>query len=173
METRAMPEVGQGATVMMNGSECPATIVRVAFDGLVVWMQVDRVEEGDDGQARFVHDPTEWVLRAVRKDGEYRLDPDMQRVEIGRRRYRRTTGPWAMGFESFRERVERIEPCLLRRRWYPMTYMGIPSLLRSADDLLAEMDAYRGADEAAVRVLRERLAVRRDGFKRAPRDGLA
>jgi hypothetical protein len=48
-----------------------------------------------------------------------------------------------------------------------MTYMGIPSLLRSADELLAEMDAYRGEDEAAVRALRERLAVRRDGFKRA------
>lgn len=152
--------------MVLAGSELPATVVRVGFDGLVVWLQVDRVEEGQGGMPRFVPDPTSWVFRAVRRDGVYRLDPEMEPVEIGVRRFRwRATAP-PPGCETFRERFERIEPYLLRRRWYPMTSTGIPSLLRSAEALLAEMTAYRGPDAAAIARLRERLAVRLDGFRR-------
>jgi hypothetical protein len=72
------------------------------------------------------------------------------------------------GLATFRERFERLELHLLQRKWYPMTYLAIPSLLRSADALLAEMDGYAGPDEAQVRELRTLLASRRADFRRDP-----
>ena len=93
-------------------------------------------------------------------------------VQLGVRRWATTptTGTCApaSGLTGFRERFLRMEPSLLQRKWYPMTYMVIPSLLRGADELIAEMDAYQGADEAEVRELRARLAARRAEFRRDP-----
>ena len=165
MDSKPHPVAGQGATILDNGSECPATIIRVAFDGIAIWLQIDRVEEGPSGEARFVPDPTAWIHRAVCRHGVYRTDPDMMPVDVGRRRYRHYS-PGLTGLEQLRDRFERLEPWLLKRRWYPMTYMAIPSVLASADELIAEMDSYHGPEAEAVRELRHKLAVRRDGFKR-------
>ena len=61
--------------------------------------------------------------------------------------------------------VDRLEPRLLTRRWYPMSYMAIPSLLRSADELLAELSAYQGAEREGVAALHTRLTALRTGFR--------
>ncbi|BDG08606.1 hypothetical protein [Anaeromyxobacter paludicola] len=168
-----IPEVGDGATIHDNGHSYPATVVRVAFEGRAIWLQRDAVVEEAPGQGRFLADPTAFTCRALRQpDGGYREDHEKRKVAVGRRelRWSRVSVgiPGERGPTEFGELFANIEPWLLRTRWYPMTYMMIPSVLSRADELIAEMDAYRGPERETVQELRSRLAARRDGFKRIP-----
>jgi len=63
-------------------------------------------------------------------------------------------------------KVEAIEPWLKKTRWYPMTYLLIPSVLQSADQLLAELAAYQGEQAEQATLLFNRLKQLRANFKR-------
>ncbi|HZZ83950.1 MAG TPA: hypothetical protein VFE30_05395 [Anaeromyxobacteraceae bacterium] len=167
-------EIGDGATVDDTHLRRPATVVRVAFEGRAFWIRPDAVVEDERGDPRFVPDPCAEPIRVLRQpDGSYREDHQKHRVLLGRRELRLSSSavPEAAGartLASYRALFERIEPWLLRTRWYPMTYMMIPSVLAKADALIAEMEGYRGKDRDEVLELRARLVARRDGFRRIP-----
>jgi hypothetical protein len=108
--------------------------------------------------------------------GDWYLPHEMQQVVLGLRWRetlpqalegepgRRTARGWALA-------VDRIEPRLLQREWFPMDYMMIPSVLRSANEWLEEMATFESADpaeRAAVEAERRRLQQRVDEFERAP-----
>jgi hypothetical protein len=60
----------------------------------------------------------------------------------------------------------RLRPALRRRIWPPMTYMQIPSVLSTADRLLAWLAGQAGPDaDTAQALYRELLALRAD-FRR-------
>jgi hypothetical protein len=89
----------------------------------------------------------------------------MQRVEVGVRRGRHA-GPATTGeADVFAARLAGLEPRLLQRRWYPMTYMTIPSLLRAADELLGKMAAYDGPERERVATLHDKLTRLRKDFR--------
>ncbi|TNF33172.1 MAG: hypothetical protein EP329_08650 [Deltaproteobacteria bacterium] len=60
----------------------------------------------------------------------------------------------------------KLMEALRRTRWPPMTYMLIPSVLKSADQFVSELASYEG--EEADEVARMRVEVReaRASFKR-------
>jgi hypothetical protein len=65
--------------------------------------------------------------------------------------------------------VDLIEPWLLKTRWYPMTGMMIPGVLTKTDELLAEIAAFRGRDEAetaSAAALHDRLLGLKRNFRR-------
>lgn len=153
------PVAGLGVTLHDDNGMHPATIVRAAPH--VFWFRRD----GANGAPAA----GQWTYRAIqRRDGTWREDHEMWRVEIG---VRRQGTPPDCGVPRQRTAcqlaaaVDRIEPRLLKRRWYPMTYMAIPSVLKSADDLLVELAAYFGPERGRVAALHERLTMLRNGFR--------
>jgi hypothetical protein len=155
-EVRA-PVVGKGVTRYVHGNLEPGTILRVSRSGRAILCQVDDPTDGSapEGAQRATY----WAVR--RADGVFRSGHEMWRVVVGVRRARtREAGSSAPAgsLADLAERLERIEPWLLRRRWYPMTYMAIPSILRSAEELLAALAAYSGTQRDAATVLHARLA---------------
>lgn len=173
----AKPRAGDGVTLHDHGCLYPGTIIRVSASGRCLWFQLDAVtqDDGDGTAARFVPDARTWTYRAIRQpDGVYREDHDMKRVDVGVRRFRWRRNvlpgaPGARGLVDLDEAVELIEPWLLKTRWYPMTGMMIPSVLKKTDELLAEIAAFRGRDEAetaSAEALHERLAKLKIGFRR-------
>ena len=160
------PTPGVGVTYHDEVGLLPGTIFRAG--PRIFWFRID----GDfDGVSRLSPAQVAWTYRVVlQPDGTWREDHYMRRVDVGVRRVRFTAtddrgDPGRRTVDQLAAAVDRIEPRLLTRRWYPMTYMAIPSLLRSADELLAELDAYRGPDQDRIGALRERLAGLRKGFR--------
>ncbi len=175
--TDTKPMVGDGVTLHDHGCLYPGTIIRVSTSGRCAWFQLDAVsqDDGDGTAARFVPDGRTWIFRAIRqRDGIYREDHDMKRVDVGVRRFRwrRNVLPGApgeRGLIDLEEAVELIEPWLLKTRWYPMTGMMIPGVLKKTDELLAEIAAFKGRDDseaARSEALRERLVALKRNFKR-------
>lgn len=175
MDTREceLPKVGDGVTLVERGELKPGTILRVSTSGRCVWFRLD---EPVAGSARlFRPAANHWVHRAIRQaDGVFREDHDMSRVEVGVRRSGadRTIarpGPTPRCLADLVEAVDRIEPWLLKTRWYPMTYMMIPSVLHSADALAAELAAAeteRQSERERLGALRAHVGKLRAGFKR-------
>ncbi len=70
-------------------------------------------------------------------------------------------------YGNFKKEVDRIVPHLLETRWYPMTYMIIPKLLRDADDLIKRMEsASAGRHQVYLDALLVKLRFIRSDFKR-------
>jgi len=64
------------------------------------------------------------------------------------------------------KRLEVLRPALQRRIWPPMTYMLIPSVLGSADRLLAWLEGYAGPEPERAETLVTEVAELRRRFKR-------
>lgn len=169
-EGKTKPFVGMGLTYFVGGQAYAGTVVRITDDlqGVVFVGDEPHPPRGRTGIA-FIFTPgcgpaceARWSPEGYVWNG--------RPIVLGSRCWRTepTVPPAAKDsiLSAFRERLDRVAPRLLQRSWPPMSYMAIPSLLRSADELLAEMGAYGGPDEAAVRVLRDRLATLRAGFRR-------
>ena len=173
----ATPRVGDGVTLHDHACLYPGTIIRVSTSGRCLWFQVDAVtqDDGDGTAARFVPDARTWTYRAIRQpDGVYREDHDMKRVDVGLRRFRLRRNvlpgaPGERGLVDLEEAVELIEPWLLKTRWYPMTGMMIPGVLKKTDELLAEIAAaaFRERDDAEaarLEALHDRLGKLKGNF---------
>jgi hypothetical protein len=75
-----------------------------------------------------------------------------------------TDAPQEDDLADLLRRVERIEPAMKRRVWPPMTYMGIPSMLDRARELmrrLAVLDVPE-ARKALIRLYELRRDFRRE-----------
>jgi hypothetical protein len=160
------PAPGVGVTWRGPDADRPGTIFRAG--PRVFWFRLD----ADGPAAAHLTDALRaWTFSAVRQaDGTWR-DADMRRVDVGVRRLRlhalAVRGvPGARSVDELAREVDRLEPSLLKRRWYPMTSMMIPGVLASADALLSELDAYAGPDRPRAVALRERLAALCAGFRR-------
>jgi hypothetical protein len=70
--------------------------------------------------------------------------------------------------DALEAQVDKLEPLLRQRLWYPMTYMMIPSILSSADRLLLELEGYTGPEPERAKKLHARLLALRTGFRRDP-----
>lgn len=163
------PAEGVGVTLHERDGLLPGTILRAG--PRVFWFKLD----GDRaGAERIWPAALAWTYRAVRQaDGVWREGADMRRVDVGVRRLRLDTQadrgePGRRSGDQLAREVDRLEPWLLKTRWYPMTYMAIPSVLGSADALLAELARYDGPERERVAALRERLAALRTAFHRVP-----
>ena len=167
-----VPFVGMGLTFFFKEQVYAGTIVRISDDFQSIFFVQDRP-----------HPPTRRSPRAFiftsGRGSVYEASHDARGfvwegrlVQLGVRRWVTTpamgTGTPVPGLTRFRERLARMEPSLLQRKWYPMTYLLIPSLLRAADELIAEMGSYQGPDMEEVRELRARLAIRRAEFRQEP-----
>jgi hypothetical protein len=167
-----VPFVGMGLTYHFKEQVYAGTIVRISDDFQSIFFVQDRphLPKGSSLRA-FIFTSGGGSACEARRDARGYVWEDRP-VQLGVRRWVTTpltsTGSPAPGLAGYRERFARMEPSLLQRQWYPMTYMIIPSLLRGADELIAEMDAYQGPDVEEVRELRERLAIRRAEFRREP-----
>ncbi len=167
-----VPFVGMGLTFLFKEQVYAGTIVRISDDFQSIFFVQDRphLPKGNGGRAFIFTSGSGSACEARHEARGYVWEGRL--VQLGVRRWVTTpaTGPAAAlpGLAGFRERFARMEPSLLQRQWYPMTYMIIPSLLRGADELIAEMDAYQGTDADEVRELRARLAIRRAEFRRDP-----
>jgi hypothetical protein len=159
LEAFTAPAVGKGVTRHTHGILEPGTILRVSPSGRTIWCQVD---DPVDGQAALQPGKLPETYRAIRQaDGVFRAGHEMWRVVVGVRRARTreaSSSAPAGSLTDLAERLERLEPWLLRRRWYPMTYMAIPSILRSTEELLAALAAYSGTQRDAAAALHARLA---------------
>ena len=122
LEAFTAPAVGKGVTRHAHGNLEPGTILRVAPSGRTIWCQVD---DSVDGQTASQPGKPPETYRAIRQaDGVFRAGHEMWRVVVGVRRARsRKAGSSAPAgsLADLAERLERLEPWLLRRRWYPMT----------------------------------------------------
>lgn len=163
-----LPRVGDGVTY---GAQ-PGTIVRVGTNGRYFWFQLDAVREAPDGGARFVPDPYAMTYGALLEDdGVWRESYTRGPVAVGLRRLSTdlsTPAPLAGTLAALASRAGALTPTLLKRRWYPMSYMGIPSVLKAADALLLEIARFEAAgaeEEKAVAALFERFARLRAGFR--------
>ena len=73
-------------------------------------------------------------------------------------------------YAEYKKKVDRMAPHLLETRWFPMTYMMIPSLLRDADLLIQEMEkADAGPDQKNLEALLTKLKYLRSSFGRITR----
>jgi|GEM_PF-4375751 len=70
-------------------------------------------------------------------------------------------------YADFKAEVDRILPKLVETRWFAMSYMMIPKLIRDADDLIARMEsADAGRDQENLLALLEKLKYLRLKFAR-------
>ncbi len=161
------PVVGGALTWRRQDASVPATILRISRSGSCLWFECEK----DHGKEPRM------IFRALRcGDGQYREDHDCWPVDVGVREEGPRAPPpdGAYGDQTLAElttSVERIEPWLRKTRWYPMTYMMIPSVLASADELLFALAAYPGNAEAErleAQRLASHLAALRGDFHRAP-----
>jgi hypothetical protein len=166
------PFVGMGLTYRFKEQVYAGTVVRVSDDLQSIFFVQDRPHsQAPCSPKAFVFTPgSGQAYEATLGPEGYVWDGGL--VVLGVRRWVTTpltdAGTPSTGLAAFRERFSRLEPGLLQRKWYPMTYMLIPSLLRSADELIAEMGGYEGPDGDEVRELRATLVARRAGFRRGP-----
>lgn len=72
----------------------------------------------------------------------------------------------ADSIEILEAEVDRIEPWLRRTEWAPMTYMMIPSVLKSADQLLQRIAASSDPAGGRREALLDRLRTLRAEFRR-------
>jgi hypothetical protein len=156
------PAAGVGVTYHSGAELLPGTILRAG--PRVFWFRIDR---DFDGAAELYSGLRDWTHRAIlQPDGVWRVGHEMHRVDVGIRRARLEPVPQpASEVERLAAAVDRIEPSLLRRRWYSPDQLVIPSLLESADEILAELAAYGGPHKERVAALHERLTALRVGFR--------
>ena len=168
--SEARPVPGDGLTMFRRGGVLPGTVQRVSTSGRCVWFVVDP-------PPGMMHRPDRppWVHRALRQeDGTWREDYTKERIDMGvRLPYRpelnpeKVEGPRTL--EQLQDAVERIEPHLLRTTWPPMSHVMIPSVLKSADELIAELSQWNQGEFlecSQVLALRQRMEKLRAGFKR-------
>ncbi|HYG69775.1 MAG TPA: hypothetical protein VD838_19020 [Anaeromyxobacteraceae bacterium] len=156
-----MPAPGVGVTFHSLLGIVPGTIVRAG--PRIFWFRVD---DGFPGGAQLSETFRGWTHSAVlQPDGVWRAGAEMMRVDVGVRRWRRSGPAPTSEADKLAAALEGLEPRLLQRRWYPMTYMGIPSMLHAADDLLERMAAYDGPERERVATLHEKLAHLRKDFR--------
>ena len=166
-----VPFVGMGLTFFFKEQVYAGTIVRVSDDFQRIFFVQDRPHPPSKvALTAFIFTPGSGAAYEARHSPRGYVW-EGRPVLLGVRRWvtsLKDTGAPTTALTALRDRLERLEPSLLQRKWYPMSYMAIPSLLRSADELIAEMDAYQGPDVEEVRELRTRLALRRGEFRRDP-----
>lgn len=165
-ELRA-PAVGMGVTVHVDGCWYPGTIVLVAADGTALSFRFDAVVQDRPGRrGRFVPESRAKAITARRDpDGIFRIEPRMNEVEPGARRYRSQQKfqpglGGRRGVTELADAVERLEPRLLRRLAPESAARERPELIASARGLLAELEAMSLApatDRSRVSSLRARL----------------
>jgi hypothetical protein len=154
------PEPGVGVTYHSWCGIVPGTILRAGRE--VFWFRVDRDFPGAE---QLTEAFLGWTNRAILYDGVWRVDHEMLRVEVGFRRAGPRASPEQTEAGLLAARVEACEPSLLKRRWYPMSYMAIPGVLAKADALLAKLEAYEGPERARVTALHARFARLRARFR--------
>lgn len=160
------PAPGVGLTLHHNAGLVPGTILRAG--PRIFWFQIDN---GFPGAERLTEVQLGWTYRAVlQPDGAWREEPDMRRVDVGVRRARLASPadfgvPGRRTADQLAAAVERLAPWFLKRHWYPMTLMAMPTVLISADELLGEIEAYEGPASDRVGSLHERLAALRARFR--------
>ncbi len=143
------PTVGIGLT-WHDAPSVPGTVIRVARRGRLAWFREDDPKQH------------QWLHRAIRMpDGCWREDSELRLVTLGTREaVELPLHPALPAHEQpFRVRAARFEAGLLRKRWYPMSYLVIPSMLTQVDVLIAELSS-------AAPVLAAHLKSLRDGFRR-------
>lgn len=165
-----VPFAGMGLTYFFKEQVYAGTIVRISDDFQSIFFVQDRphIPKGAGGRAFLFTTGRGAAYEARHAARGYEWEGRL--VLLGVRRWATTPAAGAAipapELAGFRERFARMEPSLLQRRWYPMTYMLIPSLLRGADELIAEMDTYQGPNAEEVRELRATVAIRRAEFRR-------
>ena len=154
------PSPGVGVTYYSWMGVVPGTILRAGPE--VFWFEVDTDFEGAE---KLTPAFREWTNRAILYDGVWRVGHEMLRVEVGVRRTHGRSYEGASEADLLAGTVDAIEPALVKRRWYPMSSMAIPSVMKRADDLLARIAAYSGPERERVAALHERLTKLRKGFR--------
>jgi hypothetical protein len=164
--------VGEGLTVYRDGGHKPGTIHRVSATGRCIWYSIDAAEtDGTDQVQSDVH-------RAIRGlDGVYRDDRELWRIALDVKRPAKASTDSAyqggdISLDALEEEVERLEPYLLRKRWYPMTSMTIPSVLQHADALISSLTGYSPVTEEESKrhsaSLQRLLGLRRNFRREVP-----
>lgn len=132
----------------------PGVIIRVASTGTLFWF---RTETGD-------------VYRATTAiDGRWREDSSCWPVTLGVATAGARPGSDGLtGLDRLFYDADRVEPWLLKRRWYPMTYMMIPGVKSSAQQLVEKLEHWVGSPEEVARAKEKGANLRRllAGFKR-------
>jgi hypothetical protein len=171
------PHVGDGVTLLRGRERVPGTILRVSTSGRCFWFQEDAVvADGEvDRRAWFLPDPGGWIFRALREpDGTYREADGKFEVTVGQREFRSRVAPdlpppGKRGLDHLATAVRDLEPYLRKERWYPMTYMAIPSVRKRAQALLDEIAALalrQPEARSGAEALHRRLAGLLGGMRR-------
>ena len=158
------PAPGLGVTLHAREGLMPGTILRTG--PRIFWFRLDDTPEL---AVPLWPAAKAWTYRAVlQPDGLWREEPDKQFVEVGVRRSLPAAPRGTAGSRTPNELEAALawwEPMLLRRRWYSMSYMAIPSMKCAVEELAGELAAYRGPEVHRVAALADRLARLRAGFR--------
>lgn len=132
-----VPTLNMKVTWHTQDVDVSGTVTHIASTGTLFWFRCD----GRDVVCRAVRFP----------GGEWREDHHCWPVTLGTgiagaRPVRQSASP----LDERLSQIERHEPWLLKRRWYPMTYMLIPSVLSSARKLAEELEGW-ASDSAEER----------------------
>lgn len=174
---------GDGVSIQRYLGWVPGTISRVGRRGEAFTFRYDDVVvDAGSTRERFVERPNRAEDLAVRQpDGVFRVTRSTRwRVVPGDRRNCEIEPggdgmPGKRGLDGIALAFQRLEPWLLKRDWFPMTCMGIPSIMKRADELMAELVRYGrrdGVDAGRARALHEALATMREQLhvdRREPR----
>jgi hypothetical protein len=119
------PDIGTPVTWHRQSEELAGEIVRIASTGKLFWFQLK------DGSK----------FRAVLIEGIWREDLDCWPVDL--RAPSSPAGDQPVGaLDEALHRLSRLEPWLLKRRWYPMTSMLMQGVKTSAAVLVDELERW-------------------------------
>jgi hypothetical protein len=148
------PPIGLPITWHRQDADVPGVVIRVASTGTLFWF---RTEGGN-------------VYRATTAlDGRWREDSDCWPVTLGvARSGKRPAPPTPTPLDELLHKADRLEPWLLKRRWYPMSYMMIPGVLSSAQQVAEQLEHWQGSAEEVERARQKGAHLRRllTGFRR-------
>lgn len=136
---RMRPPLDLPITWHRQDADVPGTIIRVASTGTLFWFQVE---------------PDRVYRATTALDGAWREDQDCWPVTLGVARAGSRLQPtFARPLDEKLHALGRLEPWLLKRRWYPMSYMMIHGLKTKAQVLAEELEHWSGPpDERAIAV---------------------